>query len=393
MKILILTQYPFPYGMAQTNRLIAISKGLVEAGADLKVICLKATEKHGNVKNLNPSGIFENIKFYYAGKKTERAKNIFLRSFFLLKAFLHSLLLVIQENKQKKVDVVLIGYSSLLITTLHFLLSRLLRITFIQERSEYPFLSFSKSFIGKLEQVIYLKVVCKFFDGFIVISRALGKYFRAYLRKGIKIHLLPILVEPERFNKNVVFEKKIVYCGSMQGNKDGIPILINAFNLIANKFPDINLFLIGSTKFEGFNNLNEIINRLNLNKRINFVGTVERDQLPMHLAKAKMLVLARPKSKQAEGGFPTKLGEYLSTGRPVVVTNVGELSDFLIHEKNAFIAQPNSPRSFAEQMENALSNYNKATMIGQEGKKLAYNEFNYKVQGEIFLNWLKILRT
>ena len=49
-----------------------------------------------------------------------------------------------------------------------------------------------------------------------------------------------------------------------------------------------------------------------------------------------MLVLARPDNIQAKGGFPTKLGEYLATGNPVVVTKVGEIPNYLIDGVNAF---------------------------------------------------------
>ena len=55
------------------------------------------------------------------------------------------------------------------------------------------------------------------------------------------------------------------------------------------------------------------------------------------------MALARPTNKQAEGGFPTKLGEYLATGNTVVVTNVGEIGEFLHDKVNAFVSDPDSP--------------------------------------------------
>lgn len=44
MRIAILSIYPFPYGMAATNRIAAYSRGLVEAGAAVDVISISPTE-------------------------------------------------------------------------------------------------------------------------------------------------------------------------------------------------------------------------------------------------------------------------------------------------------------------------------------------------------------
>ena len=50
--------------------------------------------------------------------------------------------------------------------------------------------------------------------------------------------------------------------------------------------------------------------------------------------------MARPDSRQARGGFPTKLGEYLATGKPVCVTKVGEITVYLEDNVSAFLAEP-----------------------------------------------------
>jgi len=63
---------------------------------------------------------------------------------------------------------------------------------------------------------------------------------------------------------------------------------------------------------------------------------------------AKILALARPKSKVADAGFPSKLTEYLSTGNPVVVTRVGEIPYYLKDNVHAFLTEPDSVNSFAE---------------------------------------------
>jgi len=101
------------------------------------------------------------------------------------------------------------------------------------------------------------------------------------------------------------------------------------------------------------------------------------------------LLLARPNNIQAKGGFPTKLGEYLASGVPVVITNVGEISQYLTDKKNAYIAEPDNPISFASKIKEALQNYNEAKFIGEKGKEVANNVFSYKVQGRYLIEMIR----
>lgn len=392
MKILIVTQYPFPFGLAQTNRLIAMAKGLVHAGCEVIVTCIKPTEVSTKIRNKDKEGEMDTVKFVYPGGKTVRSNFLMVRMFDYYKSLFRSLCYIKKENKRKGIDILFMGVTTSFNTLLFHIFSKLLHIKFIQERSEYPFLSYKNSVLGRLQLGIYLNIVCKFFDGFIVITKALEKYFRPYLKKEVPIFLLPILVETERFDQKINNpEKYITYCGSMEGNKDGVPILIDSFHQISIEFPSYKLLLIGGTNFKGFNSLQKQIEAKKLTEKVVFTGRIERDALPAYLSQSSILVLARPTSKQAEGGFPTKLGEYLATGRPVVVTKVGEIGEFLVDSQNAFISIPDSADAFAIKLRIALKDYETAKIIGLEGKKLAQTIFNYKFQGEQLLNWLKTI--
>ncbi len=388
MRIVFITNYPFPYGMAQTNRIIAMARGLLYAGADVEVVVSKATEI-GKPVNTEVTGAFQGIRFTYAAGKTVRPPGTFKRALLFSRGQVRTLHYLIRENRKGKVNVLFMGVHSNRMTYVIYLLTRILHIKFVQERSEYPFLSCSGSLTGKVKLGIYLKFICGKFDGFIVISRALAAYFKPYLKAGIEPFLLPILVEPERFcMKQQVMKDLVSYCGSMQGNKDGVPILIDAFSRIARAFPAIKLRLIGSTDFPDFKEIQKRIKELNLEGRIEFTGSVGREEMPSLLLESKVLALARPESKQAEGGFPTKLGEYLATGRITVVTSVGEIPRYLTHKRHALLAKPGSVEDFVKKLTEALSDDRVNEIMAKEGKKLADELFNYKVQGKKLYHWL-----
>ena len=94
------------------------------------------------------------------------------------------------------------------------------------------------------------------------------------------------------------------------------------------------------------------------------------------IKQAAILALARPPSHQADGGFPTKLGEYLATGNPVCVTKTGGIPDYLSDEGNAFLAEPGSVESFCDALMRATADPLRAKKVGKNGRATAEKSFS-----------------
>src|SRR5690606_3427017 len=143
---------------------------------------------------------------------------------------------------------------------------------------------------------------------------------------------LPMTVDFTRFDKILPpvkgFTKPyIVYVGVMNDAKDGVNILIKAYKEIYTDIKEYQLYLVGPWHYDTPLHL-KMIQEFGLVNKIEWKGAYDRDLIPAIIQDADLLVLPRPDSKQAQGGFPTKLGEYLATGNPVVATRVGELPDY-----------------------------------------------------------------
>jgi glycosyltransferase involved in cell wall biosynthesis len=163
--------------------------------------------------------------------------------------------------------------------------------------------------------------------------------------------------------------------------QDGLEDLISAFAMVVQTYPDLHLKLVGRTDFDGFDRLKSKVESLGLLSQIRFVGRVSNEEMVRILTGAKILVLARPMTEQAKGNFPTKLGEYLATGNPVLATRVGEVTKYLIDGQNAFLAEPSDPIDFAKKIHAIFQEYEHALKIGEKGRLLAQSVFNYKIQG------------
>ena len=231
-------------------------------------------------------------------------------------------------------------------------------------------------------------------DGLVLMTKTLMNHFNTFSNHPLLLHL-PMTVDLERFQKQMAppleFKKPyIAFVGVMDDDKDGVNILIEAFYKIAKDYPKLKLYLIGGWNYDTPAH-QELIKELELEDRIYWVGEYPRDTIPSIICNAKLLVLPRPDSKQAQGGFPTKLGEYLATGRPVCATTVGEIPEYLEDKKSVFFAKPGSVTSFVNSMSNALKNDEQANNVGEQGKKVAELYFNKKIQSNTLYNFLKQL--
>ena len=393
--IAVIHNMPFPEGFAPTVRLTAYSRGLIEAGCNLRIFCIKPKEVPGQVKNVQPSGNYLGIPYNYTSGTNIRSLNLATRIFFNMKGFWNSILQLAFMKRNEGLDVLLlIGPLGFFKEWLYFLATRLLGAKILQERTEYPFLTQKPSGWFRLQLWFYLHISCKLYDGMLVISQTLADYFNRYLSAKASVFVMPILVDAARFdrrpNESQSFDY-IAYCGSMESNKDGIEYLLEAFKLISGEYDGIRLVLIGRTDFKGFGRLQELVTALGLPEKVIFTGRVDNEEMASWLKGAKMLVLARPKTIQSEANFPTKIGEYLATGNPVLTTRVGAVAAHLIDQENAFLAEPGDAEDFARKMAWVLEHPEQAGAAGLKGRALAYTVFNYKVQAERLLVFLENL--
>ena len=259
------------------------------------------------------------------------------------------------------------------------------------ERTEYPYLNIHKLSFQYLDIELYFKLFLRRVDYIYVISTALKDLFETKLNHQNtlgKIQILNMLVEPDRFATNHNNDqseiqsrnnqKKIVFVGELYGDKDGVFGLIQAFINIGNEFPEADLIIIGDNQDKAaLSPIYKIIDLNGYKNRIIFTGRLNRDEVAKHIKNSYCLVLDRPNNIQAKYGFPTKLGEYLASGKPVIITKVGDIPLYLKDNINAYLAEPDNIESFSQKLRECLNNPKQAQKIGLEGQKLAYNEFNY----------------
>ncbi|EKB49149.1 glycosyltransferase family 4 protein [Cecembia lonarensis] len=255
--------------------------------------------------------------------------------------------------------------------------------------------NFLQRWQGDAKQRLFEKKAFFAYDGMALMTQTLVKHYQNFPNPQPKLLHLPMTVDLERFQspKEPLPEFQspyIAFVGVMNDAKDGVSNLIKAFNSIKDKFPSHKVYLVGAWNYDTPIHL-QLIKDLGLAKRVFWMKEYSREQIPNIICNADLLVLPRPDSKQAQGGFPTKLGEYLATGKPVCATRVGEIPDYLTDNESVFFAEPGSVESFADAMGRALGDYENAKRVGANGRKVAEEHFNKDVQARKLCDFLEKL--
>jgi glycosyltransferase involved in cell wall biosynthesis len=233
-----------------------------------------------------------------------------------------------------------------------------------------------------------MRIITEFrlFDGLIVVSAALKDFFLRDLSLKIKILEVPILInsieDPMNMNDLSESSSTLVYTGSLLNNKDGILIILMAFAKILQEHPNVKLIMTGD--LDGSVDKEIIIaklNVLNIKNKVEFTGYISSTKLHEITTSASALLAAKPENRQNRYNMATKIGEYLLTGRPVVVSSVDPVCLYLSHRENAFIVNPDE-NQIAREIGFILNNPKEANAIGLSGKEFAMKLFDYKIQAK-----------
>ncbi len=400
MKIAFITNEAYPSGMATTNRIHSLAKGLSELKNEVVVFCVKPSEQKENIINKERKGIKDGVHFCYTTKSVVWPNSKFKKLYYLVFGFLKFFPVFNNYNKLSKFDFVITTTSGLFSNFLYTRYLKFKKIKFLNALDEYPHVVRNKNEYPQWFSRFYLKHFYKFFNGLIIMTTPLIKYYR--LLSNAPIKHIPMTVETERFmnvqTDRPIKEPYIAYCGNIgQSEKDGVPNLIKAFGIVKRTLDvsNLKLIIIGGTKPSDFEKvlgqLKKYTDEEGVQNDTIFTGKINRSGMAQYLCNAELLALARPSSIQSQGGFPTKLGEYLATGVPTVVTSVGEIPEYLHDGKNAFISVPDSPKEFANKIIQALNNIKTAKEVGNNGQVLALDVFNYQVQSSNLNVFLKKL--
>ncbi len=127
------------------------------------------------------------------------------------------------------------------------------------------------------------------------------------------------------------------------------------------------------------NRILSLIQELSLIDKVTLTGYISKRELDEITRNALALLSAKPNNRQNRYNMATKVGEYLLTARPVIVSAVDAVCHYLSHRENAFVVKPDE-NAIAKELSFILDHPDKADHIGLMGRYIARQYFDYKLQ-------------
>ena len=387
-RVALVCTFSFPNGLAASTRIVSYLKGLQEKGVDTDVFIYRPTERYTEHTGLPIDGEIDGVGYHYPNTRTYSKFKI-LRAVGRFYYYLVACNRIWKEHKKQKFDFLLISNDFLDILYLYTFWAKMIGIrpVFITDEYPMPIRVHLQNDIPKWKKILY-KFVLKRQDSLIFMTNKLNNFFNSELKKPY--HILPTITDTSRFDIEIEpsDKKYMCYMGNMELSKDNVDNIIRAFALVSDKYKDIDFYLYGAPSQKDREIIEGVITECKMENRVFIKGRVPATDVPAILKKAYLLVSSQPNTKRAEGGFPTKLGEYMATGIPTILTDVGEISQYVKDGVHVHIVPPENPELYAKKLDWILTNYNKALEIAVVAKKYLYDNFDYRKVSEGLYNFL-----
>jgi glycosyltransferase involved in cell wall biosynthesis len=274
-----------------------------------------------------------------------------------------------------------------------YLIANILRVPLAIELCERPWSLRKKSSID------FFLHPLKSVDGVIVISSFLRQWALKEKRrsKHLRILDLPILVDVEecesKQNQPGEGTCNIIFAGSSSYDTT-IEFILESMVFVWEKYPNAKLILTGCREDDPRTEAlqNELKNR-NVCEKVVLAGYLPRPDLLSLYQSASALLIPLFDDIRSRARFPTKIGEYLCSGKPVVTNKVGEIPRYFTDGENAFICDPGNPRLYAHKIIDAVNpdNHKLAEMVGQNGKLLAKKTFDFRNHDQAIMEFFSVI--
>lgn len=384
MKIIILTGEPFPNGMAAVNRIKCFAKAFLQGDADCEVLVYRRTEVYGKPPhNTDGNGVCEGIPYRYIGGSSLRGSNVFVRKFNDCLDILHTEHYL--KNNLSAGDVLFLYMGDSAGLSIRFIkVARRKGAKCIRELCELPYGTGKETRCAKWMRAYTLRRQFPLLDGVVSISDALLEYAKAHTRPSCKHVKVPIMVDFDKYNLEDASADAefpyIFHAGTLYEQKDGILGMIKAFGMAAGKIPEQVRFILAGNVADSPHSaeIKELTEQYKLQDRIRFVGYLFGEELRKYLAGASLVILNKYRTQQNYYGFSTKLGEYLATGKPIILTDVGEAMHWVKDGETAIVAKAEDTEALSEAIVKVFSDLPAARQIGASGKELCRRCFDYR---------------
>ncbi len=374
--ILCLGERGFPVGFGAIQRMLLISKGLIQNGCKVTVISFKGP--HSKEYKFPAIGIYEGVDYIYTSGSIYRPKGFFKRNWQKIKGKINELLLIRKLKKRNDLAGCLVSTMHVDLLLIYWIWFKINRIPLILNYDEMISAISSRSNWEKLNDYLFDYIAIKFTDAICPISDYLWNHVIKYAPNR-PLFKLPVLCDYEKFKRpdTDTQETVFLYCGAAS-YLPLIQFVTESFNQLAIEGRPIFLnFVLGGEK-KDLAKVKGVIEATRNKNNIRIFPNVDHSMIPDHYAKASALLIPLRPTIQDAARFPHKIAEYLASGKAIITTNYGEIRNYeFADEYSALIAGSYDPIEYSEKLQFVIDRPKLTHEIGIRGRDLGMQHFDH----------------
>lgn len=250
--------------------------------------------------------------------------------------------------------------------------------------------------INLIKNRLALMCIHKKMGNILAISSLLDNYYK---NRGCNTITIPTIVDLSEYasvlniSSNESDKLCVAYAGS-PGRKDYIANAIRAIELLTEaERAKAELHFYGP-EIKALYDLGLTEEFLSTYKENIFChGRIPYAEVKEKIAAADFTVLLRPNKRYANAGFPTKVGESMACGTPVIANITSDLGKYIIDGKTGIVCANESPEACAEAFRRALAmTAEEKTAMRRAAYEMANTAFDYRAYVDKMSEFLNKVR-
>lgn len=295
--------------------------------------------------------------------------------------------------KMRAVDIFLVYHQNPFIATRVALLCRRYSVKFVQqlvewhEAEDYVLRWLTPNYVN---EYLHIRFTPRLYDGSVVISELLRDTVSRSGRAGPLV--VPALTNTEelpeeRSSSGDLRRPVFTYLGA-GARRDLLDVIIAGFGQFLAERKQGTLQLVGLAP-RAAEHWREYVGARGLTANVRVRGWVTDPELAGVRGATDGYILLRQDGRSGRAAFPTRLPEFLVSGRPTITSAVGDVRKYLVDGDSAIVVR-NTPAAVASGMR-ALADPQVARRIGSAGRGVALSRLSYKDWGKVLHEYLLCL--
>jgi glycosyltransferase involved in cell wall biosynthesis len=171
---------------------------------------------------------------------------------------------------------------------------------------------------------------------------------------------------------------RMLYCGSL-GARYALPLLATCFVEARRRLPERELRILTHSDAGAFR---ACLEEAGVDPSRYQIARARHQDVARHLAQALFGVLLLQGGRSLRGAYPTKVGEYLAAGLPVLASpGIGDCTDLLEGHRIGVVLKDHRPESFHEGLERLVSLLDEGPSLRERCRLVAEKEFSLTGRG------------